>query len=53
MKKIKEVVKLNKFLNLKINPHLTETDFNDIDVKSHLEHHSKILPRNEGKWMDN
>ena len=41
MKKIKEVMKLI-FLNLSSNHNLTETDIDNIDVKSQLEHQIQI-----------
>ena len=39
------------FINLNINNSLTETDFNNIDVKSQLEHQIQIQETKESGWI--
>ena len=51
MKKIKEVIKIELFNNLNINNNLTETDINNIDVKSQLEHQIQVQETKESGWI--
>ena len=51
MKKIREVMKLNYFINLNINNNLTETDIDNIDIKSQLEHQIQIQETKETGWI--
>ena len=39
------------FINLSINHNLTETDIDNIDVKSQLEHQKQILETKESGWI--
>ena len=39
------------FINLKINNNLTETDINNIDVKSQLEHQIQVQETKESGWI--
>ena len=39
------------FINLNISNNLTETDINDIDVKSQLEHQVQIQETKESGWI--
>ena len=39
------------FINLNINNNLTETDINDVDVKSQLEHQIQIQETKESGWI--
>ena len=39
------------FINLNINYNLTETDINNIDVKSQLEHQIQVQETNESGWI--
>ena len=39
------------FINLSINNNLTETDINNINVKSQLEHQTQIQETNESGWI--
>ena len=51
MKKIKEVMELNFFLKLNNNHNLTETDIDNIDVKSQLEHGIEIHETEDFGWI--
>ena len=39
------------FINLKINNNSTETDINNIDVKSQLEHQIQVQETKESGWI--
>ena len=39
------------FINLKINKNLTETDINNIDIKSQLEHQIQVQETKEAGWI--
>ena len=41
------------FINLNINSNLTETDINNIDVKSQLEHQIQVQETKESGWIFN
>ena len=43
-------MKLNNLLILNINNNITETDINNIDVKSELEHQNQIQKPKESGW---
>ena len=42
---------IDLFINLNINNNLTETDINNIDIKSQLEHQIKIQETKESGWI--
>ena len=42
---------IETFINLNINSNLTETDINDVDVKSQLEHQIQIQEAKESEWI--
>ena len=51
MKKIKEAMKLNYSFFFSINNNLTETDIDNIEVKSQLEHQIQIQELKESGWI--
>ena len=51
MKNTRELTKLKYFVNLNNNHKLTESDIDNIDVRSHLEQQIQIQGTKESGWI--
>ena len=51
MKKNQRSDELELFIDLSFNQKLTESDINNIDVKSQLEHQNQIHETKEKRWI--